>query len=249
MTAGKSRKRLFDPTSRDAFPLSRSGVEAWISCSRCFWLHRRLGIRPPGPPSMMMNRAVDELLKKEFDAHRENATPHPIMLEHGIDAVPFRHPDLNVWRSNFKGIKLLHEPTGFLLSGAMDDLWASPAGEIYVCDYKGTASAKDEPQTLDAEHRQGYKRQLEFYGFLLRGNGFKVSRRSFIVYAVANMNAPSLDGKLVFRLEVIEHLANAEWIEPTLRQIRECLMLDSPPPPAPDCELCAYADAVAGCTA
>lgn len=242
--AAKRRKNLFDPSSNDPFPLSRSKAECWMTCPRCFWLDRRLGIKPPGIPAMMLNRAVDELLKKEFDQYRAKAIPHPLMQEHGIDAVPFSHPDLAMWRSNFKGIKLLHEPTGLLLSGAMDDIWVAPDGELHIVDYKGTASATDTPMTLDTTYRQAYKRQLEFYSFLLRGNGFSVSRRSFIVYAVATMNAPSLDGRLSFRLELIEHLANTEWIEPTLASIKACLMLKEPPPPSPDCELCAYVAAV-----
>jgi hypothetical protein len=70
------------------------------------------------------------------------------------------------------------------------------------------------------------------------------SRRSFILYAVAGMNAPSLDGRLSFRLELIEHLANLDWIEPALNDIRKCLMLDEAPAPAADCELCSYVAAV-----
>jgi len=192
---------------------------------------------------MMLNRAIDELLKKEFDLHRASATPHAIMAEHGIDAVPFNHPDLATWRSNFKGVKLFHKANNFMLGGAIDDLWVAPDGELYVADYKGTASAKAEPMTLDTVYRQAYKRQLEFYIYLLRGNGFKVSPRSFIIYAVGQMNAPALNGNLRFDLQLIEHLANMEWIEPTLTEIKKTLMLDSPPPPAPDCELCNYVKA------
>ncbi len=245
----KRKRNLFDPKSAEPYPLSRSGVEAWIQCPRCFWLHKRLGIRPPGIPAMMLNRAVDELLKKEFDLCRAKAIPHPIMQEHGIDAVPFVHIDLNVWRSNFKGINLLHEPTNFLLSGAMDDLWVTPDGELYVADYKGTASSKDDPQDLDTVYRQAYKRQLEFYSFLLKGKGFKMSRRSFIVYAVARMDMPTLDGRLSFRLELIEHLVNLEWIESTLLNIKATLMVDVVPPAAPDCDLCKYVASVANAEA
>jgi len=246
MPTAKRKRNLFDPSSGDPFPLSRSKVECWLGCPRCFYFDRRLGIRPPGIPAMMLNRAVDELLKKEFDSYRAKAIPHPVMREHGLDAVPFRHSELATWMSNFKGIKLFHKPTNFLLSGAMDDVWVAPDGELFVADYKGTASAKGEPMTLDTTYRQAYKRQLEFYGFLLRGNGFRVSRRSFIVYAVGRMDAPSLDGRLSFRLELIEHLANLDWIEPTLMQIRQTLMLSAPPKPAPDCELCTYVGAIMG---
>lgn len=130
----------------------------------------------------------------------------------------------------------------------MDDVWVAPDGELFVADYKGTASANGKPMTLDTEYRQAYKRQLEFYAFLLRGNGFRVSRRSFNVYAVGRMDAPSLDGRLSFRLELIEHLADTEWIEPTLAEVKKTLMLDSPPRPAPDCELCKYVEAATEAT-
>ena len=189
---------------------------------------------------MMLNRAVDVLLKSEFDQYRERATAHPIMAEHGIDAAPFSHPDLATWRSNFKGIRLLHRPTNFLLYGAVDDIWVAPSGELYVADYKGTASAKTDPQTLDGEYRQGYKRQLEFYQFLLRGSGFTVSRRAFIVYAVGKMDRPALDARMLFDMQLIEHLGDTGWVEPTLLKIKETLMLDSPPPSSPKCELCGY---------
>jgi hypothetical protein len=45
-----SRKKLIDPSSTEPFPLSRSKLECWIKCPRCFWLDRRLGIRPPLQP-------------------------------------------------------------------------------------------------------------------------------------------------------------------------------------------------------
>ncbi len=245
MPAAKRKRNLFDPAGKEPFPLSRSKVECWLGCPRCFWLDRRLGIRPPGIPAMMLNRAVDELLKKEFDQYRAKAVPHPVMQEHGLDAVPFSHPDLATWRANFKGIRLLHRPTNFLLSGAPDDVWTAPDGELFIADYKGTASAKDEPMTLDAKYRQAYKRQLEFYGVLLRGNGFRVSRRSFIVYAVGRMDAPTFDGRLTFRLELVEHIGDDGWIEPTLVKVKDCLMMEEPPAAAPDCENCRYVESVA----
>ena len=34
-----------------------------------------------------------------------NSGTHPIFIEHDIDAVPFRHKDLELWRNNFQGIR------------------------------------------------------------------------------------------------------------------------------------------------
>jgi hypothetical protein len=53
--------KLFDPRSDKPFALSRSKVELFIDCPRCFYLDRRLGIgRPPGFP-FNLNSAVDAL--------------------------------------------------------------------------------------------------------------------------------------------------------------------------------------------
>ena len=101
-------KKLYRPGQKELFPLSRSKVDLFRQCPRCFYLDRRLGIaRPPGYP-FSLNSAADGLLKKDFDGHRGNETPHQLMVEEGIDAVPFAHPELEIWMSNFKGIRFAH---------------------------------------------------------------------------------------------------------------------------------------------
>ena len=101
-----ARKRnLFDPNSPKPYKLSRSRLELFLNCPRCFYLDRRLGVdRPPGFP-FNLNLAVDSLLKKEFDYYRERGERHPYMVEAGIEAVPAQHPSLDIWRQNFKGVQ------------------------------------------------------------------------------------------------------------------------------------------------
>lgn len=99
-------QKLYRPGQEKLFPLSRSKVDLLRQCPRCFYLDRRLGIaRPPGYP-FSLNSAVDAHLKKELDVQRWNEAPHPLMDEAGIDAVPFAHPELEIWMSNFKGIRI-----------------------------------------------------------------------------------------------------------------------------------------------
>jgi hypothetical protein len=164
------------------------------------------------------------------------------MVKHGINAIPFAHPDLNVWRSNFKGIRFHHVPTNLLVYGAPDDVWMQPDGSLIVADYKATAS-KETVITLDTEWRQGYKRQLEFYGWLLKRNGFPVSPRAFIVYANALKDRDGFNGRLDFNLQFIEHQGDDGWVEPALIKAKECLMRDELPDPGQDCEWCQYRQA------
>jgi len=64
--------------------------------------------------------------------------------------VPFVHEMIDEWRENFKGVRALHEPTGFLITGAVDDVWVKSDGELIVADYKAT-SKNDEITALDQD--------------------------------------------------------------------------------------------------
>ena len=74
-TAQKVRG-LYEKNASEPFKISRSKIDLFIECPRCFYFDRRVGIsRPPGFP-FSLNSAVDALLKKEFDIHRAKETRH-----------------------------------------------------------------------------------------------------------------------------------------------------------------------------
>ena len=125
-------KNLYNPKSTEPFKLSRSRIEDFSSCPKCFYLDRRLGIGEPGGFPFNLNTAVDTLLKKEFDVHRAKQVAHPLMKAYGLKAVPFEHEMINEWRENFKGVQYHHKPTNFIVTGAVDDLWKDDNEEIIV---------------------------------------------------------------------------------------------------------------------
>lgn len=234
----KKSSNIFDPKSEKPFKLSRSKIDLFMECPQCFYLDRRLGIgRPPGFP-FTLNSAVDALLKKEFDLHRKEKTPHPLIKEFGVDAIPFKHEKMDVWRNTFKGIEYLHEPTNLLITGAIDDLWINPPGEIIVVDYKATA--KNGEVSLDADWQRGYKRQMEIYQWLFRKNGFKVSSTGYFVYCNGDAGKPYFDKKLEFDIKVIPYEGDDSWIEGVLLKIKERLLSDEIPEMNPDCDYCNY---------
>ena len=55
--------------------------------------------------SFQLELCSDQLLKNEFDEHRENETTHPYIKELGLNAVPFKHEMMDPWRENFKGVE------------------------------------------------------------------------------------------------------------------------------------------------
>lgn len=243
--SGKRSRNLFNPAGTTPFRLSRTRLDLFLSCPRCFYLDRRLGVdRPPGFP-FSLNSAVDALLKKEFDAHRKAGTPHPLMKANVIDAIPFSHPKLEEWRDALRGgITYLHEPTKLMITGGIDDLWVNPVGELMVADYKATA--KDSEVTLDAEWQDGYKRQVEIYQWLFRRNGFKVSSTAYFVYCNGRADRKALDGKLEFDIKIIPYEGNDSWVEPAVLAAHKCLIGDKIPAPHADCDYCRYIAAING---
>ena len=70
--------------------LSRTAWDSFIRCKRCFYMERKLKIRPIGMPGYPINSRVDALLKEEFDIYREKQEPHPIFKKHNLNFVPFK---------------------------------------------------------------------------------------------------------------------------------------------------------------
>lgn len=223
--------------------LSRSKIGLFRECARCFYIDNKLGTaRPPGFP-FNLNSAVDALLKKEFDIHRNGKTRHPLMEAYGIKAMPFQHPKIDIWRENFKGIDFYHEPTGFTVSGAVDDVWEDENGELIIVDYKSTS--KDEKiEALDKEWHSGYKQQMEIYQWLFRQNGFKVSDMGYFVYANASKDKKAFDGVLEFEVTLVPYKGDASWVEGVLAEIKAALDNEALPAASEDCDYCRYREMV-----
>ncbi len=214
-----------------------------MQCPRCFWLDVRLKIKRPSGPPFQINKAIDELLKKEFDTYRAKGEAHPMMTDNQIKAVPFQHDDLDKWRQNFTGVFTLHEPTNLHVFGAIDDIWVDSAGQVYVVDYKATAKASE--VSLDAEWQISYKRQMEVYQWLLRQNGLEVSDTAYFVYTNGRLDLEGFFDRVEFHTKVIPYVGDASWVEPKLLQMKDCMDGDMPPVGTAamggPCDFCTYA--------
>jgi len=224
-----------------AAKLSRSKIELFLECPRCFWLDNKGIAKRPPPPPYTINSAIDWLLKKEFDAHREKGTAHPVMAEFKIDCVPYDAPELDKWRHNFTGVQHDHEASGFLVTGAVDDIWCTPQNELAVVDYKATGAK---------EHKiyDSYKRQMEVYQWLLRRNGYDVSSVGYFLFARANKAEGFGMGKAVLSFDLfIEPLEGDDsWVEGALMDIRRLLDTGKLPASNEECVHCKYVAGAAG---
>ena len=220
--------------------LSRSKIELFTECPRCFFIDNKLGTARPRGPAFTINIAVDTLFKKEFDAHRVSKTAHPLMQKYGVDAVPFVHKNMDTWRENFEGIEYKDPQTGFVISGAVDDIWVNPDGELMVVDYKATSKDGAIETLADSSWEESYKRQMGIYQWLLRKNGFKVSDTGYFVYANATTDKEAFDGQLEFDVTLIPCTGQTEWIDATLLEIKKCLETNEIPAVGEECDFCSY---------
>jgi len=237
------QRNLFDSNSKEAFKLSRSKLDLFISCPRCFYLDRKLGISRPSGPSFSLNSAVDTLLKKEFDIYRAKEQNHPLLAKYDIDARPFQHENMGDWRNNFKGIRFPHKETNFLLFGAIDDIWIdNKTNELFIVDYKSTSTAQE--ITLDGKWKKVYKRQMEIYQWLARHNdvlkNYKISNIGYFVYCNGRKDNEAFNNVLEFNIMIIPYESDDSWVEPSVKKAYQCLTSDNIPEANPDCEHCSY---------
>jgi hypothetical protein len=200
----------------------------------------------------LINTAIDTLLKIEFDTYRAKGEQHPWQIEFKIDAKPFAHNDMDRWRDALRrGVRVEHKPTNLLITGGVDDVWVNSKGELVVVDYKATAK-RGEIESLGPKGtwQDMYRRQMEIYQWLLRGEGHKVSDTGYFVYVNGIAEADGFFNKVEFRTNVFPYEGSDKWVEPTLVKIKECLESEKMPPvgkkvmdQTKPCEYCTYARA------
>ena len=185
--------------------------------------------------------AVDELLKKEFDRHRAEASVHPVVRHFGFDFVPLNHPKIDDWRSVKKGVERSDSKSGLDVFGAVDDLWVDANGKVIVVDYKATAKASPVTQLGNLGFHNSYRRQLDIYSWLLQGQAdIEVSDQAFWLYVTGRKAAEEFGGHLVFDPALIEYRPDVSWVEPFLGEVAKISAMQTAPESSADCEQCQY---------
>lgn len=237
-----SEEYRYQPNSTKPQMMSRSRIDLFFDCQRCFYIRQRGGLKLPEGFSPKLNIALDILLKREFDFFRELGLAHPIMLRHGLNGVPLKSPHMTKWRDAFRGgLKAVHGPTNLLVTAAPDDIWIID-GKAAIVDYKSTFT--EHVLNLEDEWKKIYKRQVELNAWLLAQDsdfsplGIPTGEAAYFVYANARVKNPLFLQQLPFETEVFSHQLDFSWIEPTLEKIKEVLESDTPPRVNECCEEC-----------
>ena len=225
--------------------LSWSNVDLFLQCHRCFYNNVLFGIKRPGPDaeSFKLSKTVEEQLKKEFDIVR-GLRRHKIMIDNKIDAMPLDHPLLTIWRnSNYgkDGIRFYDNNLNITLFGAIDDMWINPAGELIIVEYKTTSTM---PSAIIQQNPwyENFRRQLSFYAWLFKMNGYPVSGRGYFIYCNGlQAETSSTNNLLAFEITPSSCLIDDSWIEQTIKKAIDCLNQTEAPKKTIICKFCDFA--------
>ncbi len=233
----------FNPRSRKPFPISRTKIELFLRCPRCFYLNQRLNVKLADEAHYNLNLAIDRLIKQASDRLRLVQHISPLALRHGVNAVPFNHPNINDWLFAFKGLRYLHEPTNLIIYGAPDEIWLVSNSELSIVDAKATSSKKGSVE--QSNYWKSYTNQVEIYSWLLAKQGlpYPVSPISYFIYANTKPeqnydNTENLN--LDFNLKIVPYGGKTDWVEQTILSLKECLMSKTLPKPNKKCQACKY---------
>ena len=124
--------------------LSPSGLHGYNECQSCFWVDNHYRRAPMFP--LLLNSAMDSILKERYDKYRKKDTFPPEageLLEEGI--VPFKDlAQLEEWREKKTALQVVDERVGYVLSGKIDDVLVESDGRLVPADYKSSGNAPAE---------------------------------------------------------------------------------------------------------
>ncbi|MEK6914485.1 MAG: PD-(D/E)XK nuclease family protein [Nanoarchaeota archaeon] len=216
------------------YKLSPSSINVMLECPRCFWLQIVKKITRPAGIFPSLPSGMDKILKKHFDDFMKKGELPPEIREHGI-ANGYKLFDnkeqLDIWRSNFKGIQYKDKTSGILLRGAIDNIMTK-GKKLVVLDYKTRGFPLKEDT---AEH---YQTQMDIYNFLLRENGYDTEDYTYLLFYYPK--EVSENGEIIFDTKLIKMDTSAKRGKEIFDKAIKVLQMKNSPNASEDCRFCKY---------
>lgn len=204
--------------------LSASTLKLFQECPHCFWLHLNKKIERPRGPFPSLPSGIDRVLKAYFERYRKQGTLPPLVankLEGKLATAALT-------------LGFNDTSTQARLWGKLDDCVVLPDQRLAPLDHKTRASA---PGSISYTE-QYYQFQMDIYTLLLERNGYRTSRRAYVVY-YCPVEGALHDG---FPFEVTVHQIATDPDGAYDIFVAACRCLEGPlPPPSELCEFCRWA--------
>ena len=247
---------VYDQNNPLPYELSRSRIENFIKCRACFYLQQVSGVKFPSIPGYNINEATDVLLKRDFDKHRALGTSHPYLEGEGLaHLVPYQDERFELWTQSLHfgaegRFNTIHTETNLKVGGGLDDVWLNTkTGQVHVVDYKSTSQkSAGKKITLEDWWKVAYKRQMDFYIWIMRRLGLDASDIGYFLYCDGDRFTEETFLKtssavMQFKITLLPYKCDLSWIEPALYRIKEVLHKNNCPEHSETCEHGAFIEA------
>lgn len=219
----------------DRLKVSRSGLQLFRECPRCFWFDRKGIAKRPQPYPYTLADAADSLAKKEFDDYRQKGTtPSVIGKIPGARLFPNQEL-LDRWRDRFQGVSWYDKQLNAELFGAIDDCLEFNSGELAIVDYKTSGGRQ-------IRIYPDYQFQMDVYTFIVEQMGHKTKKKAYFIFYQVDRDRDGFNGRLHFREELREIDTNPDTVYPVFKRAIEVLRLEKPPLQSPGCQYCQWRD-------
>lgn len=206
--------------------ISRSKIELFLECSRCFWLEVKHKIkRPEGPKAVFLGTKYDPILKTEFDKHRKSNTKPKELRSYDFELYPDLEK-LKKWRNN---LEFYHQGHNIYYFGKIDDLLITKENELVPFDFKTTLSK-------EFKIYEAYRRQLEIYGYFLKKQNEKVANLG-VLYVIEIEISQEFEKIEKRQVTLLENL-NYDIYDEVLEDLRKVYFSPKEPEPNPNCPFC-----------
>ena len=131
------------------------------------------------------------------------------------------------------------------MTGGVDDIWQHKiTKQLIVVDYKSQAKYGkiDKQDYLEDPYHGGYKIQMDFYAYLLKGMGFDVHKTSYFLVCNAKRDDEEFNKRMNFNEYLVPYNWNADWIENKIDEMISLMNDHQIPEPNTSCKNCAYSE-------
>lgn len=162
--------------------LSKSQLDKFVGCPRCFWLGQRHKLSQPDMISSKVWKGIERVTIAHYEAHRAaKTTPANLIGQVPDGAIPLQLDADGMKALRYWGKGLAFKVDGVLVTTALDDMiqWDDREGKTRyaVIDYKSKSKPTDAEATADL-----YQNQADVFDLACNVNGYQTDGKVYFDY-------------------------------------------------------------------
>lgn len=166
--------------------LSKSAIDKFVRCPRCFYLQYKHKLGQPDLISSKVWKGIERITQAHYERYRvARETPPNLLGMVPADAIPYQGGERKISLKDLRywGHGLAFKVDGVLVTTALDDMlqWLcdehAGSTRYNIIDYKSKSKATDEESTGEL-----YANQADIFDLAANVNGYETDGRVFFDY-------------------------------------------------------------------